>query len=79
MAHGAVLRALDKEGGPVRITRTSFGFLRSEPFDKDLIEAHVGVRRDFDKLDGMYYIRNTIDWLVKKVGFSVPLEKSAHQ
>jgi hypothetical protein len=64
---GAVLRALEKEDGPARITQSSYGFLRTEPHDPENCQAHKEVRPTIDKLDGGKYVRNTIDWLVKKV------------
>jgi hypothetical protein len=64
---GAVLRALEKEEGPARITQSSYGFLRTEPHEPEVFQAHKEVRPTIDKLDGKRYIRNTIDWLVKKV------------
>lgn len=68
---GAVLRALNKEDGPSRITRSSFGFLRTEPHEPNVFPAHKApVRPTLDKLDGKKYVRNTIDWLVKKVSLT---------
>jgi hypothetical protein len=64
---GAVLRALEKEDGPARITQSSYGFLRTEPHEPEVLAAHKEVRPTIDKLDGKDYVRNTIDWLVKKV------------
>ncbi|CZR60755.1 related to hsp70 protein [Phialocephala subalpina] len=66
VARGAILRALDKKNGPTRVTRSSYGFLRTEPFDSTAYLAHVGIRPSLDKVDGIYYVRNTIDWLIKK-------------
>lgn len=62
-----MLRALEKEDGPIRITQSSYGFLRTEPHDPDNFQAHKEVRPTIDKLDGGKYVRHTIDWLVKKV------------
>lgn len=64
MAHGAVLRAMDKEKGPDRIPQCSYGFLRTEPFKE--WKEHKGVKPSVDELDGQKYVKNTIDWLVKK-------------
>jgi len=64
---GAVLRALEKEDGPARITQSSYGFLRTEPHEPDNFQAHKEVRPTIDKVDGGKYVRHTIDWLVKKV------------
>lgn len=67
VAHGAVLRALDKENGPTRFTESSYGFLRTEPYSK---EIHPDMRPMIDPLDGERYIKHTIDWLIKKVSGS---------
>jgi hypothetical protein len=67
VAHGAVLRALRKEDGPARIVQSSYGFLRTEPHEPKVWEAHKGVRPWYDKVDGLTYVKNTIDWLIKKV------------
>ncbi|TVY83758.1 hypothetical protein LSUE1_G004561 [Lachnellula suecica] len=63
VAHGAVLRALDKEKGPDRITQSSYGFLRTEPYTEAM---HPGMKPRIDKLDGERYIKNTIFWLIQK-------------
>jgi hypothetical protein len=68
------MRALEKKDGPNRITLCSYGFLRTEPHEPDVWEAHKNVRPTMDKLDGNMYVRNTIDWLVKRV--SCPLVAS---
>jgi len=69
VALGAVLRALNKEHGPRRITRSSYGCLRTEEYDPETYPAHArrGIRPTTDKLDGKKYIRNAILWLVKAV------------
>ena len=68
MAVGAVLRALNKSNGPARVSLSSYGFLRTEPHEPDCIEAHREVKKPtYDPLDGKHYVKNTIDWLVKKV------------
>ena len=69
VAYGAVLRALDKEGGPTRISKSSYGFLRNEPFEPERFEAHriQGAARQ-DPLDGYKYIKDTICWILCKVG-----------
>jgi hypothetical protein len=65
---GAIRRALRKEDGPQRITKSSFGFVWTDLYDKENIPAHVGIRPRIDKLDGRKYVKNTINWLVQKVG-----------
>jgi hypothetical protein len=62
---GAVLRTLEKGDGPERISKSSYGFLRTEPHEPEICRAHTEQRPTTDKLDGKKYIRNTIDWLVK--------------
>ena len=64
---GAVRRALNKEGGPKRISRSSYGFLRAEEYDKENTPAHTGIRPRIDNVDGKKYVRNTILWLMKVV------------
>lgn len=67
VAHGAVLRALRKEDGPARIVQSSYGFLRTEPHEPEVLEAHQSIRPWYDKVDGLPYVKDTIDWLIKKV------------
>jgi hypothetical protein len=64
---GAIRRALQKADGPQRITKSSFGVLWTDLHDKVNIPAHVGIRPRKDPLDGRMYVKNTINWLVKKV------------
>ncbi|KAF4957458.1 hypothetical protein FGADI_3094 [Fusarium gaditjirri] len=65
VASGAVLRALNKENGPERIARLSYGILRTEPFGQFL--EHAGLKPSYDHHDGMPYIKDTIDWVLKLV------------
>ncbi|PNP81451.1 hypothetical protein FNYG_05257 [Fusarium nygamai] len=69
VASGAVLRALDKANGPERIARSSYGILRSEPFGQ--WPEHEGLKPSYDRHDGMPYIKQTIDWVLK-LGERVP-------
>ncbi|KAI9696318.1 MAG: hypothetical protein M1820_008160 [Bogoriella megaspora] len=72
VARGAVLRSLNKENGPSRISRASYGFLRTEQYKNPEYPkssaAHVeaGVVPSIDKVDGFKYVRNTIYWLFQK-------------
>jgi len=77
VAVGAVLRALRKEDGPARIIQSSYGFLRTEPYEPEAIEAHKDVHPWFDPLDGMKYIKNTILWFIRKV-CQAPLRRLIH-
>ncbi|QGI88865.1 hypothetical protein CEK26_000080 [Fusarium fujikuroi] len=63
VASGAVLRALNKANGPERIARSSYGIMRSEPFE--LYDEHKGLTPSYDNHDGMAYIKRTIDWVLK--------------
>ena len=66
VARGAVLRALRKEDGPTRITRSSFGILRTDLYNEDL-PAHQHVKPTIDKADGLSWVRDTIEWVIHKV------------
>lgn len=66
VASGAVLRALNKENGPRRFARSSYGLLRSEPYG-DYPEQQKGVRPYYDPDDGLPYVWQTIKWVVKRV------------
>ncbi|EMT64826.1 hypothetical protein FOC4_g10007517 [Fusarium odoratissimum] len=69
VASGAVLRALNKANGPERIARSSYGILRTEPFGQ--YHEHAGLKPSYDRHDGMPYIKQTIDWVLK-LGERVP-------
>jgi hypothetical protein len=73
MAHGAVLRALDEEDELLRNSRSSYGFTTMEELNRDL-EAHKNVKPHYDKVDGMAYVKNVINWTIKKVTFVTALE-----
>ncbi|OTB01781.1 hypothetical protein M426DRAFT_265487 [Hypoxylon sp. CI-4A] len=63
VASGAVLRALNKENGPKRILRSSYGIRRDEPHH---IQKQHGTAKPFrDPVDGLLYVR-TIDWVLKR-------------
>ncbi len=66
VARGAVLRALNKEGGPERITRSSYGVLQSERYNAE-DPKHRKFRVSRDPADGELYVMNTIHWVLNKV------------
>lgn len=66
MASGAVLRALDKKNGPERISQSSYGFLRHEPWQPRLYSGHERAKPDESELDGEKYVA-TIDYFMIKV------------
>ncbi len=67
MASGALLRAFNKENGPKRQARSSYGILRTEPFRDWEEHKHRKIKPTYDAHDGMPYITNTIDWVLKLV------------
>lgn len=67
VARGAVLRALNKEDGPRRFTRISYGIIRSNLYDPDLPE-HQGLRGRIWAVDGQLYIEKCIHWQILVVG-----------
>lgn len=69
VACGAVIRTLRKEDGPARILQSSYGFLRIEPYGR--YKEHASQRPKRDKIDGIDYIDNAIDWIINKVGCPV--------
>ncbi|EXJ88661.1 hypothetical protein A1O1_05592 [Capronia coronata CBS 617.96] len=65
VARGAVLRALRKENGPGRITRSSYGILQSQRYNEDDLK-HRKFRVSRSPADGELYIMNTINWIIHK-------------
>lgn len=72
---GAVLRALNKERGPERHARSSYGIMRSEPYGEH--KEHVSAKATRNKLDGMLYVEETIDWVLKLGDVVPPVWKCA--
>ena len=70
VARGAVLRSLNKDNGPTRHSRASFGFLRTEQYDaKNPLPEYVeaDVRPTIDPIDGWENVENTIYWVIQAV------------
>ncbi|KAI1395126.1 hypothetical protein F4819DRAFT_506014 [Hypoxylon fuscum] len=63
VASGAVLRALNKNDGPARLMRSSYGIRRDEPLGSH--KEHGSAKPFRDPVDGLKYIR-TIDWILKR-------------
>ena len=92
MSYGAVLRAWNKEDGPLRITQSSYGFEIMEEYNPEKHPEHLEAKkkRKFnDKLDGIKYLNEVIEWHVRKVSTSTnscqtyssqisPLKANAH-
>lgn len=74
VAAGAVLRALDKTGGPSRWSKSSYGILRSEPYMK--YPEHSDAKSVVDKFDKMRWVKDTIYWVLECVcrARSIPLQ-----
>ena len=66
VAHGAVFRAMNKDGGPERQLLSSYGFLIKEEYDPDE-RGHQGAFVRLSDLDGRQYVDNCLRWLIKKV------------
>lgn len=74
VASGAVLRALNKENGPKRHVLSSYGLLRTEPYEPEVWDrypevrdAHRSSRPTYNPHEGLRYIKDTLHWVVKKV------------
>ncbi|KAF9887626.1 hypothetical protein FE257_009719 [Aspergillus nanangensis] len=67
VASGAILRALQKDEGPAKTIFSSYGLLRTEPYDKTN-PAHIQQIKfkRYDKHDGDPYIKDTISWFVNR-------------
>lgn len=61
-----------KEDGPDRIAKSSYGFLRTEPYhdEPEMKEAHDSVKPDIDPLDNDEYVKDTINWFIKKASIT---------
>jgi hypothetical protein len=70
VASGAVLRALNKRGGPERILRSSYGIFCREIYDEDLPGHKETAKLELD-IDGEEYVKDSMVWLIKKVGISL--------
>ena len=67
VARGAVLRALNKEDGPRRVCRSSFGFLRQEEYDAFPEHKEAGVKPKKDSVDRCPQVNDTIYWVLEAV------------
>jgi hypothetical protein len=76
VAKGAILRACDKENGPARMPRLSYGFLRHLEYQNEkwlakkfpaIAAAMKHGERTLDKIDGKYWVNDTIQWIIKSV------------
>ncbi|CAG8974761.1 hypothetical protein HYALB_00000372 [Hymenoscyphus albidus] len=65
IASGAILRALNKAGGPIRRAESSYGFLRREPYQPLEIPEHKEQTPEVDALDGHKFV-TTIDYFMVK-------------
>ncbi|KAF2624064.1 hypothetical protein BU25DRAFT_348820 [Macroventuria anomochaeta] len=65
VARGAVLRALNKRFGPSRIIQCSYGFILSELYEPEEVEAHRRTKCRINKVDGERYVDGTIRWVLR--------------
>ncbi|PQE05216.1 Hsp70 family protein [Rutstroemia sp. NJR-2017a BBW] len=65
VASGSVLRAIDKKNGPQRISQSSYGFLRAEPWQPEQFRGHANTQPRRSKLDGDSYV-HTINYFMIK-------------
>ncbi|KAK5631094.1 hypothetical protein RRF57_006809 [Xylaria bambusicola] len=65
VASGAVLRAMNKDLGPARYAKSSYGIIRSEPYGEYNEHIIANAKGYMDKCDGVEYVRNTIYWVLK--------------
>ncbi|KAK4240612.1 hypothetical protein C8A03DRAFT_13115 [Achaetomium macrosporum] len=63
VARGAVLRAFNKERGPRRYAKSSYGILRTEIWEE--FPEHREAKKSYDRHDGLPYAVDTIDWVLK--------------
>ena len=70
MARGAVLRALNKRFGPIRILQCSYGFILSEPYEPEVVEAYRRTVCRINHTDGERYVDETIRWVLRAVSRS---------
>jgi len=62
---GAVLRAHNIEQGPDRIIQSSYGFLRTEPYEPNVYSAHKEDKPWYDDVDGEYYLHTVVYFMTK--------------
>jgi len=62
---GAVLRADNKENGPERISDSSYGFLRTEPYQPEVFAAHREADPFRDEVDGQLYVETIVFFMFK--------------
>lgn len=73
VARGAVLRALNKQDGPNRISRSSFGFLHHEQYKTFPEHEEAGVKPTKDSVDHYDSVNDTIRWVIQAVCETYPL------
>jgi hypothetical protein len=67
VVRGALLRAINKEDGPKRKSRSSFGFLRHEQYKAFPEHEEAGVVSIRDRFDGRPLVHDTLNWLIQAV------------
>lgn len=73
IAASATIRALNLEHGPKRTALSSYGFLRTEPYEPDKVDGHLEAEIKIDPFDDGEYV-SVIDYFLHKVsGFNLLL------
>ncbi len=75
ISSGAVLRSLETSNGPPRLGQSSYGFLRKEPYQKDIWDGHKRIVPERDEVDGELYV-TVINYFMIKVRFYFPMQIS---
>jgi hypothetical protein len=58
--------------GPDRIIQSSYGFLRTEPYEPRIFPAHREAEPDLDDVDGEYYLQTIVYFMKKASNSSAP-------
>lgn len=51
--------------GPDRIIQSSYGFLRTEPYEPRALPAHRETEPELDDVDGNYYVQTVLYFMLK--------------
>ncbi|KAH9217367.1 hypothetical protein DL95DRAFT_493634 [Leptodontidium sp. 2 PMI_412] len=65
IAASATIRALNLEHGPKRTALSSYGFLRTEPYEPDKVDGHLEAEIKIDPFDDGEYV-SVIDYFLHK-------------
>lgn len=66
VSHGGVIRALNKEAGPSRLTKVNIGYEALEEIDPTLESHSRNEYRKLNELTGIEYVP-VVNWVIRKV------------